>query len=60
MLQPRHLVADPLEVGRDRIEGPLDLLCALAELAGRDGAIRSSLRLRLSFRLLGDLPQRVS
>ena len=59
VLQPRHLVADPLEAVRDRVQGPLDLLGALPELAGRDGAIRGAMRLRLPFDLLGDLPQRV-
>jgi len=43
VLQPRDLVAYALDVLRDRIQGPLDLLRALAELAG-GGRARSTNR----------------
>ena len=59
MLQPRDLVADALEVLRDRVQAPLDLLGALPELASGGRAIRFSLRRRQLLDLLGDLPQRV-
>ena len=59
LLQPRDLVAHALEVLRDRVQAPLDLLRALPELAGGGRAIRLPLRRRQLLDLLGDLPQRV-
>ena len=59
VLQARDLVADALEVLRDRIQGALDLLGALPELARRRRAIRRALRRRQLLDLLGHLPQRV-
>ena len=60
VLEPHDLVAHALEVLRDRVQGALDLLGALAELARGRRAIGLPLRRRELLDLLGDLPQRVA